>query len=112
MKLNNIPLSTYNPKANEVTFLLDCTLGAALSLDGQTLTVTNKDKPVAIYAGYSVCGVEAAGEYTRMRACRKLDEATEAAINGLDSNVSALAEADTAINDQINALTSAFAKEA
>lgn len=85
MQLNNIPLSTYNAKGNEVTFLLECSLGAALSLDGQTLTVTNKDKTVAIFAGYSVCGVETAGEYTRMRAVRKLDEATEAAIAGLEA---------------------------
>lgn len=112
MKLNGIELSTYSTRANEATFLLSCTLGAALSLDGETLTVTSGERTVAIFDGYSVCGVEVAGEYVRMTACRKLDEATEAAINGLDANVAALAEADTAINDQINALTSAFAKEA
>lgn len=85
MKLNNIPLSTYNPKGNEVTFLLDCTLGAALSLDGQTLTVTSGERTVAIFDGYQVCGVETAGEYTRMTACRKLDEATAQAIEGLEA---------------------------
>lgn len=85
MQLNGIELSTYSEKANECTFLLDCSLGAALSLDGQTLTVTSGERTVAIFDGYSVCGVEVAGEYTRMTAVRKLDEATEAAINGLDA---------------------------
>lgn len=112
MQLNNIPLSTYNPRANEVTFLLQCSLGAALSLDGQTLTVTSGERTVAIFDGYNVCGVEQAGEHTRMTAVRRLDEATAEAINGLDAATAALAEADTAINDQISALTSAFAKEA
>lgn len=92
MKLNGIELSTYNPRANEVTFLLSCTLGAALSLDGQTLTVTSGERTVAIFDGYQVCGVETAGEYTRMTAVRKLDEATEAAINGLDANVANLSK--------------------
>lgn len=112
MQLNNIPLSTYSEKANECTFLLDCSLGTALSLDGETLTVTSGERTVAIFAGYEVCGVETQGEYTRMTACRKLDEATAAAIEGLEASDKALAEADTAINDQISALTSAFAKEA
>lgn len=112
MQLNGIELSTYSEKANECTFLLDCSLGAALSLDGQTLTVTSGERTVAIFSGYSVCGVETQGDYTRMTACRKLDEATEAAISGLDATTAALAKADTAINDQISALTSAFAKEA
>lgn len=112
MQLNGIELSTYNPKGNEVTFLLACSLGAALSLDGQTLTVTSGERTVAIFAGYSVCGVEVAGEYTRMTAVRKLDEATAVAIEGLEASDKALAEADTAFNDQISALTSAFAKEA
>lgn len=112
MQLNSIELISYAHQSNEVTFILDCTLGAALSLDGQTLTVTSGERTVAIYDGYAVCGVEVAGDYVRMTACRKLDEATEAAISGLDANVAALAEADTAINDQIIALTSAFAKEA
>lgn len=112
MQLNTIPLSTYNPKANEATFLLSCTLAEALALDGQTLTVTSGERTVAVFAGYAVTAVETAGEYTRMTACRKLDEAMAAAITGLDANCAALAEADTAINDQISALTSAFAKEA
>lgn len=104
MQLNNIPLSTYNPRGNEVTFLLDCTLGAALSLDGQTLTVTSGERTVAIFAGYSVCGVEAAGDYTRMTAVRKLDEATAAAIEGLDANVAALESRTTDSEAAINAL--------
>ena len=93
MQLNGITLSTYNPKANEVTFLLDCSLGAALSLDGQTLTVTSGERTVAIFAGYEVCGVEKQGDYVRMTACRKLDEATAAAIAGLEA-------ADKEINEQ------------
>lgn len=104
MQLNNIPLSTYNTRANEVTFLLSCTLGAALSLDGETLTVTSGERTVAIFAGYSVCGVEVAGDYVRMTACRKLDEATEAAINGLDANVAALESRTTDSEAAINAL--------
>lgn len=92
MKLNGIELSTYNPRANEVTFLLDCSLGAALSLDGQTLTVTSGEKVIAIFSGYAVAGVSIQGEYTRMTAVRKLDEATEAAISGLDAGVKNLTE--------------------
>lgn len=93
MQLNGIELSTYNAKANEVTFLLACTLGAALSLDGETLTVTSGERTVAIFAGYAVTAVETAGEYTRMTAVRKLDEATAAAIAGLEA-------ADKEINEQ------------
>lgn len=104
MQLNNIPLSTYSTKANEVTFLLSCTLGAALSLDGETLTVTSGERTVAIFDGYTVCGVEAAGEYTRMTAVRKLDEATEAAINGLDATCANLGKQ----NDETAAVLAAL----
>lgn len=93
MQLNGIELSTYSEKANECTFLLDCTLGAALSLDGQTLTVTSGERTVAIFDGYSVCGVETQGDYTRMTAVRKLDEATAKAIEGLEA-------ADAELNKQ------------
>lgn len=104
MQLNGIELSTYNPRANEVTFLLSCTLGAALSLDGQTLTVTSGERTVAIFDGYQVCGVETAGEYTRMTAVRKLDEATAQAIEGLDANVAALGKQ----NDETAAVLAAL----
>lgn len=104
MQLNGIELSTYNPRANEVTFLLDCTLGAALSLDGQTLTVTSGERAIEIFAGYSVVGVSAQGEYTQMRAMRKLDDATAAAIEGLDAGLAALGERTTDSEAVINAL--------
>ncbi|MBQ9785069.1 MAG: hypothetical protein IJW29_06180 [Clostridia bacterium] len=104
MQLNGIELSTYSEKANECTFLLDCSLGAALSLDGQTLTVTSGERPVAIFSGYSVASVSVQGEYTAMRCVRKLDDATAAAIEGLDANVKNLESRTTDSEAAINAL--------
>ena len=90
MQLNNIDLISYDARANVATFVLSCSLADALALDGQQLTITSGSQEVAVFAGYSVTGVEIAGDYVRMTACRKLDEATEAAINGLDANVANL----------------------
>lgn len=79
-----------------------CEEGTSLSdmqaLDGQTITVTNGEENVAVFAGYSVCGTwswEPDG-LPRMRIVRELSDQTEAAITGLDANVStarAIAEA-------------------
>ena len=108
MQLNSIELISYDARANEAKFVLDCGLADALALDGETLTITSGEKEVAVFAGYGVTGVEIAGEYVRMTACRKLDEATAAAIEGLDANVLILSENDKALDGQISALVSAF----
>lgn len=104
MQLNGIELSTYSEQGNEVTFLLACSLFDALALDGQTLTITSQGEPYKVFAGYSVMSVGVQGEYTSMRCMRKLDEATEAAINGLDANVANLSKQ----NDETAAVLAAL----
>ncbi|MBQ9784298.1 MAG: hypothetical protein IJW29_02235 [Clostridia bacterium] len=104
MQLNNIELSTFSEQGNEVTFLLACSLFDALALDGQTLTITSQGETYKVFAGYSVMSVGVQGEYTAMRCVRKLDEATEAAIAGLDANVANLGKQ----NDETAAVLAAL----
>lgn len=104
MYLNNIELSTFSEQGNEVTFLLACSLLDALALDGQTLTIVADGEPYKVFAGYSVVSVGVQGEYTAMRCMRKLDEATEAAINGLDAATAALGKQ----NDETAAVLAAL----
>ena len=95
MKLNGIGLVSYKEKANEVTFTLECGLADALALDGQKLTITSQDSDYKVYAGYNVMSVGIQGEYTQMRAYRKLEPDTAAAINAADANANAaIARAD------------------
>ena len=111
MQANGIALNTYQQKGSGLTLVLNCGMEEALTIKCP-ITVTRDEITVAVFDGYEAVVVEKSGGYVKASYMRKLDEATEAAINGLDATTAALAEADTAINDQISALTSAFAKEA
>ena len=100
MKLNGIALVGYDDRPR---FVLACTLAEALALDGQTLAVTQDDgeTQVAVFAGYSVAGVayDADGNCV-LTARRQLDDATEAAIVGLDANVSAVMDRATSLENR------------
>ena len=110
MKLNGIDLAGYSAKGNEATFTLEgVTMQDALNLNGQTLTVTQDEETYAIYAGYTVVEIEDQADGTiAMRAMRKLNDETEAAIIGLDQSVSLLtAKLDTVETAASDAATSA-----
>lgn len=111
MKLNNIELISFAEQANEVTFVLDCDLATALALDGQTLTITAGERDYKVFSGYSVLSVGVQGDYTAMRAYRKLDDATAQAINGLDAYAASLGARVIDTEAAIGALCSAFATE-
>lgn len=110
MKLNGIDLAGYSAKGNEATFTLEgVTMQDALNLNGQTLTVTQDEETYAIYAGYTIVEIEDQADGTiAMRAMRKLNDETEAAIIGLDQSVSLLtAKLDTVETAASDAATSA-----
>lgn len=87
MKLNEIELVNYDEQANEVVFVLDGTIPESAALDGETLTITEGEETIKVFAGYNVMSVGIEGKYVVARFRRALDDSTEAAINALDENV-------------------------
>lgn len=94
MYMLNDQLACTSIEQHENWAVFVCEEGTSLSdmqaLDGQAITVTNGEEDVAVFAGYSVCGTwswEPDG-LPRMRIVRELSDQTEAAITGLDANVS------------------------
>lgn len=87
MKLNEIELVNYDEQANEVVFVLDGTISDSAALDGETLTITDGEETVKVFAGYYAMSVGIEGKYVVARFRRALDDSTEAAINALDENV-------------------------
>lgn len=107
MKLNNLELDNYQSSDNKVTFVLSGEkLSEAVALDGQTLTVTDGEQQVAVFSGYNVVGVYIEFGNTVVNCMRKLDESTEEAITGLDSNVKILTEKVNSAEKNVTALES------
>ena len=98
MKLNNIELTSFAERENEVTFVFPPTVehSQVLALDGQTLTITSNDKPYKTFEGYSCMSAGYADQSmdaVQGRFFRKLNDRTESAIGQLDTNVATVQDA-------------------
>ena len=91
-KLNDINCAGYVPRNNQLIFTLYETSMAEISaLDGQTLVYTTKDgTQLAQFQGYELVGTDKQGTAIQARFMRKLDEATKASIEALETNLSNL----------------------
>ena len=108
MKLNELELDNYQPDGNKITFVLSGeVLADAVDLDGQTLTISDQDEDIAVFAGYDVVGVYIEAGNTVVTAIRELDDSSKKAIEGIESNIAILAQkANSAVNDALTATQS------
>ena len=99
MKLNNISCGGYSTSKNEVTFsLYDTDYDTVSALNNKTLTLTISDTDSIVFEGYEIASVEVGENSIRVRFTKKLDEATKASINALETNFMSLH--DTVVANQ------------
>ena len=93
-KLNGINCTGYVPRNNQLIFTLyETTMGAVSDLDGQTLVYTTKDgTQLAQFQGYELVGTDKQGNSIQARFMRKLDDATKASIEALETNLANLTQ--------------------
>ena len=91
-KLNGIACGGYVPRNNQLIFTLyETTMADITALDGQTLVYTTKDgTQLAQFQGYELVATEKQGNAIQVRFMRKLDEATKASIEALETNLANL----------------------
>ena len=91
-KLNGINCGGYVPRNNQLIFTLyETTMSEISDLDGQTLVYTTKDgTQLAQFQGYELVATEKQGNAIQVRFMRKLDEASKASIEALETNLSNL----------------------
>ena len=93
LTLNEKPLATWYDGGNAATFKLEgfddlhAAWGWAKAQDGQDLVVSRDGGEVHRYGGYEITDVGMSGDIVTVRAQRKLEPDTEAAIRALESNV-------------------------
>ena len=92
LELNGKPLASWNDNGASSYFdLYDVTLHDAWdwakAQDGQDLVVSRDGGEVRRYGGYEITDVGMSGDIVTVRAQRKLEPDTEAAIRALESNV-------------------------
>lgn len=93
MRLNGLPLDSHSGLDGRAAFLVAATIAEASALDGKDLVVTDEDgTEVARYAGYTVTSVVAEGGRVRVTCARRLDDASKAAIEGLEATAKSLSE--------------------
>lgn len=114
MQLNGLPLTSFAEKANEASFVFPASveIGQITALDGQTLAITSGGADYRTFAGFSLmsCGFSTqAQSELHARFFRKLEDRTEDAIAALDANVAVAQATADSVQDQMDALTSAFA---
>lgn len=95
MKLNNLELTSYAERENEVTFVLPGTvdLDDVMALDGEALTITSNGSEYRKFEGYSLMSAgytDQSAEHVSARFYRKLSDQTSAAITQLDANVATI----------------------
>ena len=91
MKLNNISCGGYSTSKNEVTFsLYNTDYDTVSALNNKTLTLTISDTDSIVFEGYEIASVEVGKDSIRVRFTKKLDEATKASINALETNFTQL----------------------
>lgn len=93
-KLNGIDCGGYVPRGNKLIFTLHNTDPKEIAnLDGQALTyTTSKDEFIAQFMGYELILYEKQGTAIVTTFMRKLDEATKASIEALETNLSNLSK--------------------
>ena len=91
-KLNGINCGGYVPRNNQLIFTLyETTMSEISELDGRILVYTTKDgTQLAQFQGYELVGTDKQGNAIQVRFMRKLDEATKASIEALETNLSNL----------------------
>ena len=91
-KLNGINCGSYVPRNNQLIFTLyETTMSEISELDGQILVYTTKDgTQLAQFQGYELVATEKQGNAIQVRFMRKLDEATKASIEALETNLANL----------------------
>lgn len=91
MKLNNISCGGYSTSKNEVTFsLYETDYDTVSALNNKTLTLTISDTDSIVFEGYEIVSVMVGEDAIRVRFAKKLDEATKASINALETNFTQL----------------------
>ena len=99
MKLNNISCGGYSTSKNEVTFsLYDTDYDTVSALNNKTLTLTISDTDSIVFEGYEIVSVAVGEDSIGVRFAKKLDEATKASINALETNFTSLH--DTVVANQ------------
>ena len=93
-KLNGIDCGGYVPRGNKLIFTLHNTNPKDIAaLDGQTLVYTNSENElIAQFMGYELIMYEKQGTAIVTTFMRKLDEASKASIEALETNLSNLAK--------------------
>lgn len=109
MKLNDLELSSFAESKNEVTFVFPSTVehSQVLALDGQTLTIASNGSPYKTFEGYSCMSVgytSQSMEHVRGRFFRKLSDQTQAAIDGVEENMSRVDNLCRGLQSQIDTL--------
>lgn len=91
-KLNGINCGGYVPRNNQLIFTLyETTMSEISDLDGQILVYTTKDgTQLAQFQGYELIATEKQGNAIQVRFMRKLDEASKASIEALETNLANL----------------------
>lgn len=114
MKLNDIFCGGYSTSKNEVKFsLYDTNYNEVSALNGKKLTLTISDTDSIVFEGYEIVAVSVGKNAIEVRFAKKLDEATMASINALESNFThlhtAVMSAQTDISTNKKMVTNAIA---
>lgn len=109
MKLNNLELSSFAESNNEVAFVFPPTVDCSqvLALDSQTLTITSNGSPYKTFEGYSCMSVgytSQSMEHVSGRFFRKLSDQTQAAIDGMEENMSRVDDLCRGLQSQLDVL--------
>ena len=93
-KLNEIDCGGYVPRSNRLIFTLHNTDPVTVAaLDGQTLNYTDSEgELIAQFKGYELIGYEKQGTAIIATFMRKLDDATKASIEALETNLANLTQ--------------------
>lgn len=103
MDLNDISCGGYSTSKNEAVFsLYDTNYDAVSALNGKTLTLTIDDSDKIVFEGYEIVETNVGQDAIRVRFAKKLDEATAASINALETNFTQLHETMTATRTDIS----------
>lgn len=109
MKLNKIPLISYESHDASAAFVLDCDFETALALDGQELKITDDDSQIdmAVYGGYHITAMEKTAEgYARITVYKVIDPETAQAISALEQNLTITNRNLTNTNDNVTSVRS------
>ena len=109
MRLNGIELISYSDNLNESTFVLDCSMEKALTLNNEPLwKITSGNETHKVYGSYTVVSVSRDGEYVHVTAVRELEPDVKASIEAINSNISQLESSTQDQQTQIDEIADAI----